>query len=502
MYANSLANGFIGDDHFQLLRNPLVKDLGAIPKFFGAGVWSFLGVAANYYRPLPFIVYCLIYQIAGFQAWAFHLLMVLLHAVNTLLLYRFVQRMTATRIAWAAAALFAVHPVHTEAVDWIASLPDLLLTLWGLAGVVLFARQNGKPRGAQVAVHCAIYLLALWTKETGVALIALYFGFGFFCLGRRWSEFRANATLYAAMAFTFALYLVMRVAALGSFAPRKHDFFHLTPLEFTLSIIVTAGQYLRMLIAPLDLNYFHVFHPTQGMTAALLLSLVALACAAALFARSRSALVAYGLVWMAAAIAPALDLTAVGQNVFTERYLYLPSAAFCWIAAWGWNWCAERYRGWPKPLAIALLVLCAGVTAARNRDWRDDFTLLLKTERQSPDSGWVHDALAGEYVQRGMVADALRQEQFAARYDPGMALYHKKLGYILMGSDPRAAIAEFQEVDRLEPGAAANYYDLGTAYEAAGDPLSASREYAHALAIQPNYPEARQAYDRVSRLPR
>lgn len=52
VYANSLGNGFIGDDRFQLLRNPLVKDPGAIPRLFGSGVWAFLGVTGNYYRPL------------------------------------------------------------------------------------------------------------------------------------------------------------------------------------------------------------------------------------------------------------------------------------------------------------------------------------------------------------------------------------------------------------------------------------------------------------------
>jgi hypothetical protein len=485
VYANSLANGFVGDDQFQLLRNPLVKDIGGIPRIFGSGVWSFLGITGNYYRPLQFLVYLLIYQCAGFHAAAFHLFMVLLHAGNTVLLFLFVRRWADSRIAWAAAALFAVHPVHTEPVDWIAALPDLMLTTIVLTGLLLFARQDGAPRGLRILGHCGIYLLALWTKETGVTMLPLYAAFGFFCLGRRWSEFRRNAALYAAMIAVFGLYLAMRIWALGSLAPRQQAFFHLGPADFTLSVVVTAAQYLRTLLLPLGLNYFHVFHPTHSVTPRFLISAAALAAAAALFLRSRTPLVSYSLFWIAAAIAPALNLTGVGQNVFTERYLYLPSTGFCCLAAWAWAWCAERKPDWANPAGAAVLLVCAVAVIARNRDWHDNFTMLQVTVRQSPDSGWLHDALAGELVERDAFDEALGHQRLAVRYDPGMALYHKKLGYMLMGKDHSAAIAEFQRVVALEPGVAANHRDLAAAFESAGDVRDAAEEYKRALELQP-----------------
>jgi tetratricopeptide (TPR) repeat protein len=497
VYANSLANGFVGDDRFQLLRNPLVKDLGGIPRIFGSGVWSFLGVTGNYYRPLQFLVYLLIYQCAGFNAAAFHLFMVLLHAGNTVLLFFFVRRWAASRIAWAAAALFAVHPVHTEPVDWIAALPDLMLTTFVLTGLLLFARQHGAPHGLRILEHCGIYLLALWTKETGVTMLPLYAGFGFFCLGRRWNEFRRNAALYAAMIAAFSLYLAMRIRALGSLTPRQHAFFHLGPADFALSVVVAAAQYLRTLLLPLGLNYFHVFHPTQSVTPRFLISAAALAVVAALFLRPRTPLVSYGIFWTAAALAPALNLTGVGQNVFTERYLYLPSAGFCCVAAWAWAWCAERKPDWANPAGAAILVVCAVAVIARNRDWHDNFTMLQVTVRQSPDSGWLHDALAGELVQRDAFDEAIGHQRLAVRYDPGMALYHKKLGYMLMGKDNRGAIAEFQKVDALEPGVAANHYDLAAAFESAGDAKDAAEEYKKALDLQPQFPAAKQGYERV-----
>ena len=499
-YANSLSNGFVSDDKIQLLKNPLITSPANIPSIFGSGVWSILGIAGspgNYYRPFQFLVYLALYECAGFRAPAFHLFMVLLHSVNTVLLYLLVRRVGTGRIALAAGALFAVHPIHTEVVDWIAALPDLMVTTLVLAGVLWLAREDDPPRGLRIAGHCGLYLLALLTKETGAMLLPLYAGFGFFCRGRGWQEFRRNRDLYAAMAATLVVYLAMRRAALGSLAPGQQAFFHLGPVEFALSAVVTAGQYLGALLFPANLNYFHIFHPTTGVTPALGISAVALAAVAAAFFRVRTPLVAYGIFWIAAGLAPAFNLTGVGQNVFAERYLYLPSAGFCWIAAWAWDRLASHKPAWAMAAGCALLLACAIEAVARNRDWRDDFTLFHITLRQSPTSGWLHNWMAGVYVERKEFDRALEEERLAVEYEPRAPAFHENLGNILLVKDPRAAIPEFQKLVALQPERAANHSDLGLALEASGEPRQAAAEYERALRLQPDDREAQEGYRRV-----
>jgi tetratricopeptide (TPR) repeat protein len=502
LYANGIGNGFVGDDQIQLLKNPLVTSIDNIPRILGSSVWSFLGIRGNYYRPLQFLIYLLLYECAGFHAAAFHLFMVLLHAANTVLMYFLVRRLAKGRVALGAAALFAVHPIHTEAIDWIAALPDLMLTTLALSAILWFARQDGAPRGFRVVGHCGLYLLALLTKETGVMLLPLYAGFGFFCLGRGWRELRRNAALYAAMAGTLGIYLAMRVNALGGLVPGQQSFFHLKPAEFALSVVVTAARYLGALLFPSNLNYFHIFHLTLGLTAGFLASAVALGAVAAVFFRARSAPVSYGIFWMAATLAPALNLTGVGQNVFAERYLYLPSAGFCWIAACAWDWLAKRQPQWAKVAAAAVLLACAAEAVERNRDWRDDFTLLQVTVRQSPGSGWVRDTLAGVYVERDAFDKALDEERQAVQDEPRWAIFRRKLGYLLLPKDPNAAAAEFQKAIELDPSAAQSYCDLGLAFETAGEPKRAAAEYAKALHLAPQLQEAREGYDRVTPKPR
>lgn len=501
IYANSLSNGFVSDDKIQLLKNPLVTSISQIPRIVSSGVWSILGIPGspgNYYRPVQFLVYLALYECVGFHSPVFHLFMVLLHAVNTVLLYWLVRRLGGGRMAIAAAALFAAHPIHTEVVDWIAALPDLMVTTEALAGVLWLARDEDAPRGLAIAGHCGLYLAALLTKETGAMLLPLYAGLGFFYCKRGWQELRCNAVLYAAMTGVFAIYLVMRRAALGSLAPGQEAFFHLGPMEFVLSAVVIAGRCLGALVWPAGLNYFHIFHPTAGITAGLLLAAMGLAAGGALIWRFRTPPVAYGVFWIAATLAPAFNLTGLGQNVFAERYLYLPSVGFCWIVAFAWDRLADLRPSWAVAAGAALLLACAGQAVARNGDWRDDYTLFQVTLRQSPTSGWLHNWMAGVYVERREFDRALAEERLAVEYEPAAPAFHENLGNILLVTDPRAAIVEFQKLLALQPERAENHSDMGVALEAAGEIREAAVEYEKALRLDPGDREAQDGYRRVT----
>jgi tetratricopeptide (TPR) repeat protein len=225
-------------------------------------------------------------------------------------------------------------------------------------------------------------------------------------------------------------------------------------MEFLLSAIVTAAQYAEKLFVPLDLNYFHVFHATRSVSLAFLAAVLTLAAIAAVaLHRAIPASVRFAVWWIVLTLAPALNLTGVGQNVFAERYLYLPSVGFAWIAGLGWEWLAARNlrAAWAAGIAI----LCAGAwqTVSRNVDWRDDFTLLQKTVAQSPDAGILRNNLAGVYVDRNDLDHALEQERVAVQLEPRSAPFHKNLGLLLMARDPRAAVPELEEALRLQPGA-------------------------------------------------
>jgi tetratricopeptide (TPR) repeat protein len=303
------------------------------------------------------------------------------------------------------------------------------------------------------------------------------------------------------MAATFCVYLAMRAAALGSLAPGQEAFFHLSPAQFALSAVAVAGQYLGALLWPVNLSYFHTFHPTAGVTLEWLAAAVALAAVGAVFFRFRTPPIAYGIFWMAATLAPAFNLTGVGQNVFAERYLYLPSAGFCWIVAWAWDR-LTNYRPawaiWGMTAGVILLTACVVQAAERNPDWRDDYTLFQVTLRQSPTSGWLHNWMAGVFVERHEFDRALAEERLAVQFEPTAPAFHENLGNILLVTDPHAAIVEFQKLVALQPDRAENHSDLGLALEAAGQAREAVVEYQAALRLRPDDREAQEGYQRVA----
>lgn len=202
VYAPSLANGFVSDDILQVVANPLIADWRRIPEMFTRSVWAFRGATQdNYYRPMHFLVYSAVYHLFGLTPWAYHLLMLLVHAATTLLVYLLARRLlSGWQGAVMAGALFAVHPIHSEAVLWIASVPDAVMTLLVLAALYAFTILDGCPNMRATAAIAVLYFGALLTKETGAMLVPLLLGCELLLFRRSLRQLLANARFYAILA--------------------------------------------------------------------------------------------------------------------------------------------------------------------------------------------------------------------------------------------------------------------------------------------------------------
>ncbi|HUB81491.1 MAG TPA: tetratricopeptide repeat protein [Bryobacteraceae bacterium] len=500
VYANTLGNGFVTDDRLQLLKNPLVTSFHHIPALFSRSVNGFMGATDNYYRPVHLLAYMLLYSVAGFNPLAYHFLMVLLHGLTSVLVYLLVRRMARpAAAAFAASALFAVHPIHTEVVNWVAAVPDALVTPVVVLAFWLFLRQNASPSGLQIFAHSGLYLAAMLTKEPGVMLLPLYVGYERLCLGRGLREMRRNAPLYSGMLGALMVYLGCRFAALGSLAPAQQRFYHLTAPEFCLSAIVLAAEYIGKLILPAPLTYYYPFDPVRAITPLFLLALLVLAALAALLFRWKGrrvcdpadvpapALVAFGIFWIAITLAPALNVTGVGRSVFSERYLYLPSVGFVCIAGLAWSWWQTRA---PRPALVAgccVLAVFAVQVAARNRDWRDNITLLETSIRQSPTGPELHSDLSGSYAERGDRDRAVSEARIAIRLDPANPTFRLNLGNLLLDRNPAESVQICQELVRERPSSSDAHYCLGLAWGASGNTPQAQAELEKTLALKPDY---------------
>ncbi len=268
-YLNSLRNGFVYDDFDQVLVNPYIRNFHHLREIFTSSVWSFMGDfrgSTNYYRPVMSLGYLFCYQLFGPHALGFHLANLLANVGVVLLVFLVTLRMfRSAAVALAAACIFALHPIHSEAVDWIAAVTELELALFYLLtfGFFLASGARGGKCSAPLQVAMAgSFVLALLSKEQALTLpllAALY--------EHLFREDRAETTKaqkfqrYGALWLLAAVYLALRARYLGGFAPRL-DRPGFGTEELAISALALIGRYCWKLVWPAELCAYYVF-PTD-----------------------------------------------------------------------------------------------------------------------------------------------------------------------------------------------------------------------------------------------
>ena len=485
-YVNTLRNGFVYDDNTQVLNNPYVQSFSHLSDIFSTTVWSYVGAqgVTNYYRPLMTFSYLLLYQAFGPMAYPYHLASILLHAAIVCLLFLLTRRMTGNRLlGLIAAGLFALHPVHTESVAWIAAVTDLQLTFFFLLAFwfyMICVTPGGGRRPGMLAAMTGAFALAIFSKEQSLMLPVLAtFYEHFFREDREATRCSQKMGRYYLLWLVTAAYLVFRVQFFGALAPVL-QISDLTWGQTFLSAIALVGQYMGKLLWPAELCAFYVFRRSTAIAEprvllGLLACIVLLALFIVLWKRART--MAFAIVWMVVTLAPVLNPRWMAANVFTERYLYLPSVGFCWLVAWSWVSLWERAQIGSmqrRGLAGALLLIAALYSirvVTRNRDWSGDVTLYTKTLAQSPDSYHIHNNLGTILWRQGDVKGAEREWNTALALSPNNAIFLNNLGLVKSHQKSyEEAIEYFQRATRRKPNHADPHLNMGVAYYELGRP--------------------------------
>ena len=506
-YLNSLVNGFVQDDNRQVVSNPYLRSFSHLREIFATNVWSYVGAqgATNYYRPLMTFGYLLCYQFLGPLPYGFHLANVVLNAGVVCLVFLVSERVFRDRtLGFVAAVTFALHPIHSESVDWIAAVTDLQLTLFYLLAFWFFLRvekPGGKRSGLAELGMVLSFALALLAKEPAASLPFLATFYEHFLRDdRAQTNLGQKLSRYLTLWLLDIAYLLFRTRIFGGLAPVL-QLPQISRREAFYSSFALVAQYVWKLLWPVNLCGFYTFHKCVALSdprvvvGFLVLGLFLIAFA---YSWGRERLVCFGLLWFFVNIAPVLNSRWLGANVFTERYLYLPSLGFCWIAAWGVRLLWMRLAGRPTArkfyaaglAMVAVLFLVRIVT--RNRIWYDDPTFYSSTLAAQPDAIALRINLGAVYWNSGSQDQAEAEWREALRRAPNHWLVLNNLG-LAAARKKRCdeAIEDFQRSIRLRPNYADSHMNLGRIYAETGAGEKAEAQLRAAVALAPLYVQAR-----------
>jgi Tfp pilus assembly protein PilF len=494
LFLNILPNTFMWDDWDVLFHNPVLRASDGIEKIFTANLWAFAGKNYNYYRPLFLLWDYAALRWFGSNPAGYHAASILMHTLISVLLYLLIRRWSRDDlIALGAALLFAAHPIHTENVCWITDFDDLQLALFTLLALLFYtAAANTRWRPLIAIGVGTCFLLGLLAKEMGIVIPIA-------CLAWDIAERRKLHECwreYLSMGVAFAVYLGLRIHALGGVALfRKSN--NLTWDENLYTKIALAYRYCLLLVWPSQLTAFPAFpasrHWWEWRVLAGAACLALLAWGTMRLWRARR-LEAFALTLAAGALAPAFTLPYTESNMIAERYLYLPSIAFCWLIASLFSTVATRWGRQPTALLfLALLSAYAVRTEIRNLDWRSEIPFYQKAIVISPGIPELHVLLAGAYYSHEMVPEAASETQMALSLKPDYPEAANNLGQIYSRmNQPEKAAEQFAQAIRYhtmhrDPSftVAQAYNNLAFELNRMGRTGDAIAAYRQGLAIDP-----------------
>lgn len=488
-YVGVRFNGFTIDDTYVYSANACIRDLRNLPVLLDARYFAASSEAS--YRPICTLSYMLDYAIWGARAAGPHATGILLNVGAVLAVFGLAFTLLRRRWpAFFAAALFAVHPLHSEVVSALGFREDLLVGMLVPLALVAYARARSSGRHRWLAAAWSAYAVALLSKEGAIVLPVLAVLMDTLgpapAAGERDRARRVRLPFYLGLAaltagFVLVRFWLMKFPAEGT-QPRLGGSLYGT---FLADVHIQARNLLLLLWPhPLRAYYPPELYPARADLAFWLGLAALLACAAPLLVARRARLYAFCFLWWFACLGPVANVYPI-YNPMAERYLYLasigPAVGLAALAAHALR--SRRAQVAGGMLAALLVALLAWRTAVRTTAWRDNVTLWSLEQRLSPNDPMVLANLASACFERqdyrATLDFAERAIGAAGKRPPDSPRFDTTPSWVIAGSarmmlgDANGALAAWLHAETGLPCRfdidAALYRNLALAYDARGD---------------------------------
>jgi tetratricopeptide (TPR) repeat protein len=541
-YFNTLNNDFVFDDLPLIQGNETLASPKNENNIISATIQKYG------YRPVRALSYAIDYRFSGLNPLSYHISNIAYHTINTLLIYLITLFLLRNRVtAFFAALLFAVHPIHTDSVTYMAGRRDILFTLFYLLGFYTFLRYRDTQRFTFMLILMAAYLLSLGSKEMGVTLPAIFLIYDLVNdLPQKTKRFRLNIAkeILASLKKIWIQHKYFySTFFMGALAFTYHKVFISSPShqneyygDSLLITFLTTGKiiihYIKLLLLPVNLtaDYSYDAFPLASLifewstfSPVILLLLILLFLLRVL---TKQKWIAFGGFWFFITLLPVSHIIP-HHELLAEHYLYLPSYGFCLIIALFLTALLEdkRYSPFIFSTFIIITLLFSLRIIDRNRDWKDGSTLWSKTVKTVPRCARAHNNLGAEYIKEGKYKEAvthlkkalkIKRDYAEAYSNLGLAYKEQGLYNYALRSFKKArkfkkryfealnnmantlelkgkyyeAIRLFKRILKKKPGFAQAHNNLGIAYQRKGQLELAKESFIKVLQLDPYHLEA------------
>lgn len=480
-----LTHDFVSiDDNVYVTDNPQVLS-GLTAKNIK---WAFTTFYAEFWHPLTWLSLMADTQIFGGSPFGFHLTNLLLHILNTLLLFFFLRK--ATDKLWQsafAASLFAIHPLHVESVAWIAERKDVLSTFFWLLTLRSYTHFVEKPNRTQYGWVLLFFILGLMSKPMLLTLpftllLLDYWPFCRFQYKGSWRLFAHDVWPYIREKLLF--FGITATAAIIAYSAQKYggglDSLNPYPLSDRIAnALISYSLYIWKMIWPQNLAVFYPFPDTlpawQIMAATLALVVIT---ALAIRSIKKRPYFIVGWLWYLGTLVPVIGLVKIGDFAMADRYTYVPLIGLFIIISWGVPELLRKWRG--KTLAlplVALVVLAsfAAVTRVQIRSWANSIVLYQHAIQVTRNNFLAHYALGDILAAEGKFDEAISHFAEAVRSRPDKATLQNNLGRALASQGMfDEALPHLTAALQIKKNFAEAHYNIGIA-------LAAKRRYPEAI---------------------
>jgi len=491
IYANSLTNPFFGDDNHQIINNSSIHSLSKIPSLFLQGTFSDTSESQrnNYYKPVLSSTYNAIYFFFKDNPIGYHLIQVLIHITNSILVYQILKYFFDQKISFFLSLLFLTHPINTEAVIHAAALQEPLFLIFGLSALFFSIRENGKHYLITI-----LLLMSLLSKEAGVVFLLIIPAFTYLYKKKVFSKSLQQSVV------SFSIYIFLRFVVAKIYFPQNPivPIMTLSFWERVINIPKIIFFYLKTFFYPKDLlvlqswviknlDFKDFFMPAiLDLTFFLLLVTIGKIIHKKKLVYFKTFL--FFFVWFIVGLGLHLQIIRLDQTV-SDRWFYFPIIGLLGVVGTIISYLNLNLGLKSKIttlLVLLIIVVFSSRVIIRNSNWKDRLTLITHDIKVNQDSYQLEGGLAGEYESRGNISEAEKHFTRSVELFPSLNSYSNIGAFYLRNDRFKNAADAFNKAVRYDPHNFPAWFCLAISKYNSGDKQGALEAAARAYQISPN----------------